>query len=108
MKLALDQLVVLTLLGAPTHWLIARSQAMRWLWSRAGWWDGLFKCAACSGFWIGLAASAHGLTPVTWGWPVLDQVTTAVLSMLFTPVVEGVMLWGLYASAMDDKHEGSV
>lgn len=105
---AIGQAILLGLLTAAGHWLLARSEVMRWLWSRAsGRLDALLRCPACSGFWLGLVGWACGLSPLegllAW-WP-LQAVGAGLLAIFLTPVFEGVLLWGLDRSALDTQHD---
>jgi hypothetical protein len=107
-KLIFEQLLLLGLLTAPFHWIIARSEIAKPLWSRlTGWPAKLLACPACSGFWLGLALAVGGVRPVDITWPVGHQaVLTAeilaagVLATLVTPVMQAVMLLGLHYSAV--------
>jgi hypothetical protein len=107
-RLLFEQLVLLGLLAAPLHWIVARSEIARPFWSRlAGWPAKLLACPACSGFWLGLALAAGGVRPVDITWPLGPQaVMTAeilaagVLATFMTPVVQAVMLLGLHYSAV--------
>ncbi len=108
MRLLFEQLVLLGLLAAPLHWIVARSEIARPFWSRlAGWPAKLLACPACSGFWLGLALAVGGVRPVDITWPLGHQaVLTAeilaagVLATFMTPVVQAVMLLGLHYSAV--------
>lgn len=106
--LDLQQLLLLGLLSAAAHWIIARSKVMRWFWSRLrGWRADLLACPACSGFWLGLGLAAAGLKPVALvieGAPhaarVAEIITAGVLAVFLTPVCQAVMIWGLAVSAI--------
>lgn len=101
MHLNLEHLVLLALLAGPFHWLIARSSITRPFWSRAtGLADKLLRCSACSGVWIGLGFSALGGRPVGGHW-LFEHIAAGVLGALVTPVVEGVLLWGIAMSAVE-------
>lgn len=133
MTLDLTQFFLLGLLTSTSHWLIARSEIAKPLWSRArGWLDKLLACAGCSGFWLGGLFGGFGVaTPVLSTAP--DDLTVnffaqAMLCALFgvflTPVFESVLLWGLRESAVSvgdnktgddeteddvtDEHKGSI
>lgn len=104
-----SQLVLFSIFCASIHWLIARSEIARPLWSRAGGWLGrLLACAGCSGFWIGAVVGGAGLTtPITLDVaPILGvdvalrALAHAVLGVFVTPVFESVLLWGLRESAI--------
>jgi hypothetical protein len=112
MILDLNALVVLGLLAATIHWIVARAKITRWFWS-LGWWPapgsiasglvkelfaGLLACAACSGFWIGLGLGRVGVQPI--GHGVVGVLCSGLLGVVVTPVVEGVLLWGLSATRL--------
>lgn len=98
----LPQLIVFGLLTASMHWLIARSEIARPLWSRAsGWFDELLRCPACSGFWLGLGSHLAGLHPIGGGFAA--NLLTGVLGTILTPVFESVLLWGLANSAIEEE-----
>lgn len=102
MTVDLPQLLVLGLLCASTHWIIARSEIARPLWSRArGWFGELLRCPACSGWWLGLGCVVAGLRPV--GHGVVAGLMTGALAAILTPVFESVLLWGLANSAIEDE-----
>jgi hypothetical protein len=111
------QLIFLGVLCSGLHWIVARSEIMRPLWSRASGALGmLLACAGCSGFWLGLLLGAVGLRPLRFGIDVLafghfvDTMVTGVLGTFVTPVFEGMLLWGLERSAIralgDDGEAG--
>lgn len=107
MMLTLDtkQAVMLGLLCAASHWLIARSEAMRWFWGRMhGMPDRLLRCAACSGWWLAMIFQALGVQPFS-GWPPATFICTNLLALFLTPVFEGMLLWGLDASSMPAPDE---
>ena len=102
MTVDLPQLVVLGLLTASTHWLIARSEVARPLWSRATGWIGvLLRCPSCSGWWLGLGFGAMGLRPVGNGF--FSWFLTGILATILTPIFESILLWGLANSAIEDE-----
>ena len=101
---SLQQFALLGVLSAAVHWLLARSDVMGWFWSRVtGRLDQLLRCPACSGFWIGLGLGAAGLRPVTTGYDFVDALTSGLLALYATPVAEGVLIWGLAASEVEDE-----
>jgi hypothetical protein len=109
-KLALDQLFLLGLFSTAVHWLVARSEIFRPLWSRArGWLDKLLRCPACAGYWLGGLVTLGGVHPfgdLTDGpwWLTVAKVVGAQLAAVFlTPVFEAVLLWGLERSAVVDE-----
>ena len=103
MKPAFDQLFLLGLFSAAIHWLVARAEITRPLWSRAhGSFDKLLRCAACSGFWIGgllvLLASARPISNDEILWH--NVIAGAISGLFLTPVFEATLLWGLRESAI--------
>ena len=101
----IERLVLLGILCASVHWLVARSQIAKPLWSHAtGWVDGLLRCAGCSGWWLGLLwGLAPTLRPVEHG--VVGWLVTGVLGAFVTPVFEAFLLWGLEASTLEDTDD---
>jgi hypothetical protein len=92
-------LVVLGLLTSSTHWLVARSEIARPLWSRTrGWLAKLLACAGCSGWWLGLGYGVLGLRPVSHGWRGI--VLAGVLGTILTPIFEAILIWGLDETAI--------
>jgi hypothetical protein len=103
MTIKLDLLLLLGLASSALHWLIARSEIAKPLWSRAGGVLGaLLRCPACSGFWIGLGLAAGGLTPLVTGSVIANILATGILALYLTPVFEAVLLWGLGVSAIEE------
>jgi len=106
MKFTLNQLVLLGLLSASIHWIMARASITKRFWS-LNWWPkrslkclvakrffaDLLACAACSGFWIGIGLGLAGVRPVGSGWTAV--LASGLLSVLVTPTFEGALLWGL-------------
>jgi hypothetical protein len=104
-RLDWSQLALLGLLAGPIHWLIGRAKITEWFWSRArrGTFAGdLLCCAACAGWWIGLALGASGVRPLTGVAELTSIAAGGVLGTLLAPVGEAVLLWGLGMTAMDD------
>lgn len=102
MSLEPANLLLLAILSAAIHWLMARSDVMRPFWSRAhGRAARLLECAACSGFWLGLGLWAVGLRPLAGLPELLDALATGLLGLYVTPVAEGVLVWGLEKSVID-------
>ncbi len=101
MKLVVADLFLVGILSAAIHWLIARSYVFEWFWGRTrGFLEKLLACAACSGFWIGIALGLGGIRPII-GVDWWAQVAGAgFLALYLTPVFEGVLVWGLNASAL--------
>ena len=112
MKLNVADAVVLGLLGAAIHWLIARSLIFSPLWKNIAsvsiYLDKLLACAACSGFWIGIGAGLARLRPISTGVWWFDVVATGLLGIYLVPVFEGVMIWGLSQSAIPQEYPGVV
>lgn len=109
MRLDVNQLTALALLSSALHWLIARSEIMRPLWSRArGKLADLLACAGCSGWWIGLGLGLGGLQPITDASIVVNVLTSGLFGVFLTPVAEGVLLWGLAVSAIEREGADAV
>lgn len=111
MNLDFTQLVLLGILCASVHWLIARSEITRPLWSNAtGWFGALLACAGCSGWWLGLLAGVLNIAvPVAFYSDgsisgafghVAQAFTTAVFGVFVTPIFEAALLWGLRESTL--------
>jgi len=108
MTLALDQLFLLGLFSAALHWLLARAESSRPLWSRAsGWLDKLLRCPACAGYWLGGLVTLGGVQPFgelrdVSRWVVVERFVCAQLAaMVLTPIFEAVLLWALRASVIE-------
>ena len=102
-SLNLSALLLFGILTAAVHWTIARSSVFSWFWRRAkGPFDSLLRCAACSGFWIGLGLGSLGLDPLSTSWdPWLKIVTSGGLGLWLTPIFEGALLWGLRETSLE-------
>ena len=101
MLLETNELVALGLLTGTTHWIVARSEIARPLWSRArGWFAKLLACPACSGFWLGLGYGAAGITPLAVGQSTFDIVAAGVLGVFTAPVAQAILLWALSVTAL--------
>ena len=99
----MKSLIVLGLLTASTHWLVARSEIAKPFWSRAeGQMAKLLACAGCSGWWLGLAYGILGIRPVSSG--VFGVFASGVLGTILTPIFEAVLLWGLRETAIEPDH----
>ena len=102
MALDLGALLTLGLLAAGIHWIAGRSSIMKWFWSAA--WlpkslGALLACAACSGFWLGVGLGVAGVHPIMpLGDWTLGVLCSGLLGVVVTPVIEGVLLWGLSAT----------
>lgn len=114
MTLDISQLVLFGVFCSSLHWLIGRSEIAKPLWSRAtGWFAALLACAGCSGFWIGgILGGAGFVLPVTFNIApglyfeiFLRALWHGVLGVFVTPVFEGILLWGLHASALAPEQE---
>jgi hypothetical protein len=102
--LDVGQLALLGLLSTALHWLIARSKIAQPLWSRArGWAAALLACPACSGWWLGLGLGTGGVRPVMGSWRIVEVIASGLLAVVLTPIFEGVMLWGLERSAIEQE-----
>lgn len=96
MTIDLSQLVLVGILTASLHWIIARAQISRPLWSRApGVVGDLLACPACSGVWLGLFLGLLGARPVVSAVRGFDVGWCSVCGAWLTPVFQAVMLWGL-------------
>ena len=103
MTILFDQLFLLAVLSATTHWLIARADITKPLWSRApGFLDRLLRCPSCSGFWIGGGFGALGVRPVYTGSRWTEILFAAILGVLLTPVVQAVHLWALDRTKIEE------
>lgn len=100
----LGQFALLGVTSASLHWLLARSKIAQPLWSRArGWLDALLRCPACSGFWLGLGLGAGGIRPMEFGHgPTLDIAGAGILAVFACPVAEGILIWGLKMSTVEE------
>lgn len=100
-----NQLVTLGVLAAVIHWLVARAQITQHFW-RLEWLpvgrdfvDGLLRCAACSGWWIGLGLGwGRHLVPFQMGSAFWNVVGAGLTGIFVTPIFESVLLWGLEKS----------
>lgn len=88
------EIIVYALLTSAAHYLGSRAMITRWLWSRyPPRLARFFDCAACSGFWYGLAAAAILRVPLPsirlpeWG----SCMVIALCSIVWTPLVAGFM-----------------
>lgn len=105
MTVDLHQLVFLGLLTSSIHWIGARSEIARPLWSRyPRWLQKLSRCAACSGWWLGLLASMVGVHAVAAHYRVVEIVAGGLAGVFVTPIFEGAMMWGLRESAIEEEH----
>jgi hypothetical protein len=111
MKFDVDQLVLLGILAASIHWIVARASITKAFWS-LNWWTergwlsvpksfvaDLLACAACSGWWIGLGLGLAGVRPIGSGF--LAVMCSGLAGVLVTPVFEGALLWGLEKTRLD-------
>ncbi len=107
MTLNIQHLLLLGVLSASLHWILARAEITRFAWSRAPrWLDKLLRCPACSGWWLGLGLGLLGVHPVQqagWvgGWFV-EFACPGLLAVWLTPVFEACLLWGLAHSAVQE------
>jgi len=130
MTINFHQLALLALLGTAIHWLVARSQIMKWFWDLRWWpvkgtkrwppltsepifettpcirntlrelFSDLLACAACAGFWLGLVLGIR-IHPLHLGPWWLDWLGAGLAGVVTVPILEGVLLWGLKASHID-------
>lgn len=106
-RLNLEHLVLLGVLSAAIHWLVARSLIFSWFWSRVtGWAQDLLSCPACSGFWIGLGLGVLGVRPLH-GLGLVDILGAGLFGIYLTPIIEGTLLWGLKRSSMQRAEDSS-
>lgn len=105
MTIDLSQLLLFGIVCAALHWLLARAEITKPLWSRAkGALDRLLRCAGCSGWWLGGFVYALGLHPFArTGW--WNVITAGILGAFVTPVFEGLLMWGLERTAVHDEDE---
>lgn len=106
MTLDLSKLLLFGIVCASLHWLLARAEITKPLWSHAkGPLDRLLRCAGCSGWWLGGLVYAIGLQPFprTGSWCVI---VGGLLGAFVTPVFEGLLLWGLERTAVQDDDPG--
>lgn len=91
--------VIYPLVTTALYYLGAWALVTRWLWSRYP--DGLFQlmhCAACSGFWYGLAVGIIGRQlGIDFPGGHYAPVVAALCSMVWTPVVARQMLYDINA-----------
>lgn len=102
----LTRLLEWTLLLTFAYYLFARAEITRWLWSRyPRWLDSLARCAACTGFWLGLFLSFY-LAPPTYGagarWE--RALWGAVYGLIFTPIGAAVLLHALDRTHIEPDH----
>jgi len=101
MKLDVADLVLVGILSAAIHWLVARSYLFEFLWGRArGITEKLLNCAACSGFWIGVGLGFAGLRPLVAVDRWAQIVGAGLLALYLTPIFEGILVWGLTESTV--------
>lgn len=83
------------LLTAALYYLGTRAKVTSWLWSRyPAWLGGFMDCAACTGFWYGLATEA-----AIGAWqPHVDfaPIVIGLCSIVWTPVVAALMQHSLF------------
>lgn len=94
-------LILYPLLCAAAYYLAARAKITRPLWSRyPRWLDEFTLCAACSGFWYGLACGGLGwwLKLPLGGLPPREPATVVIVGLaaiVWTPVVAAAHLRAL-------------
>lgn len=101
--------VLYPLFCAALYYLGAHAKATQFLWSRyPAWLDRLTMCAACSGFWYGIACGALGwqLDAEFLGLPARSVPTVAAVglcSLVWTPLLAVAHLWALATLAPDEE-----
>lgn len=88
---------------ATFHWILARAQITRFFWELAwlppsrfrNFLDSLFRCAGCSGFWLGLVGAHMSIQPWPTQYIIINYIITGLLGVFVTPIFEAVFLWGL-------------
>ncbi len=106
-------LVLYSLVSTAFYYLMARAKITQWLWSRyPTWLDYWVTCAACFGFWAGIACGALGsrfhltfleLEPGFYG-----IVASGLSCMVTTPILAYAMVtgWlGLMPEEIEDPEE---
>lgn len=105
--IAFDQLFLLGVLSATIHWLIARAEISRPLWSRApAFLDKLLRCPSCSGFWISGGLVFAGIRPLSPFVPIplwLHALVGGLLGIVLTPVVQALHLWALERTTVAEE-----
>jgi hypothetical protein len=91
------------------YYVLARAEITRPLWSRyRGSLDALARCAACSGFWIGLALSA-ALEPPWWmrQYGLASRVVWGgVWGLVGTPIGVALLVVAVRVSTVRDDGDG--
>jgi hypothetical protein len=98
-------MALLTFLVACTvaHYLLARAEITRWLWSRfPPWFDRWASCAACSGTWIGAALSFYVTPPSVGGGHLIERILWgAAWGLYLTPLGTWALVATLRAIAVE-------
>ncbi len=107
------EIIVYALLTSAAYYLGSRALITRWLWSRYPPTLARFvDCAACSGFWYGLASAAILRIPIP-GIPIPEWASCmviAICSIVWTPIVAGFMQAGferLGSAVLEEGHDDS-
>ncbi len=110
MMLNIQHLLLLGMLSASLHWVLARAEITRFAWSRAPrWLDKLLRCPACSGWWLGVLFGVLGVCPVQIAESRAGEFACAgLLAIWLTPVFETCLLWGLEHSAVPEAESTQV
>lgn len=97
--------VVYPLVTTALYYLGSWALITRWLWSRYPPILGsLMSCAACSGFWYGLAAGALGARAgVTFPGGAASPLIVGLCAMVWTPLIAHAMLTRLEALHAPDE-----
>lgn len=103
------------LLTTSLYYLGVRAKITRWLWSRyPKWLDNFMMCAACSGFWYGLAVGFVGgwdydlpflgLAGRSWITPFV----VAFCSIVWTPIIAAIHLraFDYTGAAAEEEDDG--
>jgi hypothetical protein len=99
-------LTVFMVLSTAIHYLFGRAEITRFLWIRyPPFLDRLARCAACSGFWIGLGLSQLVQPPfveqVRWNYW-LAPFVGALYGLFLTPIGTWILVTTLDLSAIKD------
>lgn len=61
----------------------------------------LLACAACAGWWLGLAGGLLGIQPLVLGPTWLNVLGAGLGGIVVVPVLEGALMFGLHASHIE-------
>lgn len=107
----METLILYALLTSSAFYLGSRAVITQAIWSRYPHWLARFMdCAACAGFWYGLAFSLllGSEIPSPFGTGILGPILTGLGAIVWTPIVSGYMQTGLehLGSAVEDSDGG--